>query len=102
MHMLTGVTLIPEYEREELMEMAMARNTAYLQAFRTDLENHRFAAIVVDPQRDIIQDPATFGFAEENNAWVTYISRPVLASYQTALRIDRADGQTIDVMLPKP
>jgi len=32
MHMLKGVTLIPQYEREDLMELAMSRNTIALEA----------------------------------------------------------------------
>ena len=81
MHMLNNVKLIPEYEREELMEMAMAQNEAYLQVFRADLEAHRFAAIIVDPLR--------FNFAgeqdamgAENNAWSRYVVKRILCNYK--------------------
>jgi hypothetical protein len=97
-----GLRSVPDYEVLMLSEMSLARNMNYLNRFDGDLSSHRFAAIVVDPQRDLLQDPASFGFAEENNAWVAYISRPILASYQTALRINSTDGQVIDVMLPQP
>ena len=49
MHMLQGVNLVPAYEREELMEMAMSDQENYLDAFRADVQNQRFALIVVDP-----------------------------------------------------
>jgi hypothetical protein len=81
MHMLKNVTLIPEYEREELMEMAMAQNDAYLQVFRADLEKHRFAAIIVDPLRfnfDGDQD----AMGAENNAWTRYVVKRILCNYK--------------------
>ncbi len=34
MHMLNNVALVPEYEREDLMEIAMSDNTSYLEKFR--------------------------------------------------------------------
>jgi hypothetical protein len=81
MHMLKGVTLVPEYEREELMEMAMAQNTAYLQVFRADLQKHRFAAIVVDPLRyNFVGDEEAMG--AENNAWTRYIVKNILCFYR--------------------
>ncbi len=83
MHMLTGVKLVQEYEREELMEMAMAQNDTYLQRFRTDLENHRFAAIVVDPLRyNLVGEQDAMG--AENNAWTRAVVKKVLCNYQQA------------------
>ncbi len=83
MHMLSGVKLIPEYEREELMEMAMAQNEAYLKVFRDDLEKHRFAAIIVDPLRFnfVGQDDA---MGAENNAWTRYVVKKILCNYKQA------------------
>lgn len=81
MHMLNNVTLIPEYEREELMEMAMAQNKDYLQQFRQDLVNHRFGAIVVDPLRfNYFGEEDAMG--AENNAWSRYVVKSILCSYQ--------------------
>ena len=83
MHMLTGIKLVQEYEREELMEMAMAQNDSYLQRFRTDLENHRFAAIVVDPLRfNLVGEQDAMG--AENNAWTHAVVKKVLCNYQQA------------------
>lgn len=83
MHMLTNVKLIPEYEREELMEMAMADNESYLQTFRTDLENHRFAAIVVDPLLINFQGEGE-AMGAENDAWTRYVAKRILCTYQQA------------------
>jgi hypothetical protein len=81
MHMLNGVTMIPEYEREELMEMAMGDNQDYLQTFQADMETQRFAAIIVDPlsYRLLGQN---YPFGEENNAWVRRVMKPILCNYQ--------------------
>ena len=81
MHMLTSVEMIPEYEREELMEMAMGENQEYLQIFRTDMENQRFSAIVVDPLSYRLLGK-NYAFGEENNAWVRHVMRPILCNYQ--------------------
>ena len=81
MHMLKGVQLVPEYEREELMEMTMAQNDAYLQVFRADLEKHRFAAIVVDPLRfNLVGEQDAMG--AENNAWTRAVVKKILCNYQ--------------------
>ena len=83
MGMLHGVTLIPEYEREDLMEMAMADNAEYLGKFRSDIESQRFALIVVDPLR-FFKMTSRRSFAEENNAWVTKVAKFILCNYQEA------------------
>ena len=81
MHMLHDVKMIPEYEREELMEMAMGDNQDYLQVFRADMESQRFAAIVVDPLSYRLLG-RNYAFGEENNAWVRRVMKPILCNYQ--------------------
>jgi hypothetical protein len=81
MHMLENVTLVPEYEREDLMEIAMANNLQHIQKFREDMEDHRFALIVVDPLRYNILSRQR-SFAEENNVWVTRIMKHILCNYR--------------------
>jgi hypothetical protein len=81
MHMLEGVRLIPEYEREDLMEMAMGNNTDYLGRFRTDMEQQRFDLIVVDPLKFNIMS-RNRSFAEENNVWVRRVMRHILCNYR--------------------
>ena len=75
--------MIPEYEREDLMEMAMGKNDAYLDIFRADMERQRFALIVVDPLRYRLLG-SNYAFGEENNAWVQRIMRPILCNYREA------------------
>ena len=81
MHMLNNVTLVPEYEREDLMEMAMADNLEYLARFRDDIGNQRFALIVVDPLNDTIMRRDRV-FPEENNVWVRRVVRTILCNYR--------------------
>ena len=81
MHMLKNVTLVPEYEREDLMEMAMADNLPYLARFRADIGNQRFALIVVDPLNDTIMRNDRV-FSEENNVWVRRVVRTILCNYR--------------------
>jgi hypothetical protein len=89
MHMLNNVTLVPEYEREDLMEIAMANNRQALNKFRRDMEAQRFALIVVDPLNYNVISRRR-GFSEENNVWVTRIVKPILCNYreETAFRAD--------------
>ncbi len=81
MHMLQGVKMIPEYEREELMEMAMGNNQEYLATFRADMESQRFAVIVVDPLAYRLLGKK-YAFGDENNAWVKGVMKPILCNYR--------------------
>jgi hypothetical protein len=81
MHMLDHVTLVPEYEREDLMEIAMANDLPHIQQFREDMEAQRFALIVVDPLNYNILSRQR-SFAEENNVWVTRIMKHILCNYR--------------------
>ena len=81
MHMLDGVTLVPEYEREDLMEMAMGNNTAYLDRFRKDMADQRFDLIVVDPLRFNVFS-RNRSFSDENNVWVRRVMKSILCHYR--------------------
>jgi hypothetical protein len=81
MNMLHGVKLIPEYEREDLMEMAMSDNEEYLDKFKTDLQNQRFALIIVDPLKYKLVGKS-YPFGEENNVWVSRAMKPILCNYR--------------------
>ncbi len=81
MGMLEHVKLVPEYEREELMEMAMANNRAYLSTFRKDMQNQRFAVIVVDPLNFRLLGK-NYPFGEENNVWASRIMKQILCNYR--------------------
>ena len=94
--LIKGVDLVPEYEKNILMEMAMSHNDEYLQEFWGDLEVHRFALIVMEPINLVIQSSA-YSFGEENNAWVELVAQPLSESYHTVL--DLSDNGMI-IMAP--
>jgi len=81
MHMLDNVTLVPEYEREDLMEIAMANDIPHIEEFREDMEDQRFAFIVVDPLNYNVLSRQR-SFAEENNVWVMRIMKYILCNYR--------------------
>jgi len=78
---IQDVQLVSEYEKKLLMERAMANNFDYFQEFYEDLEEKRFSLIVSNPLSRKKQY-STDGFAEENNAWVKWVARPVLCYYK--------------------
>lgn len=76
-----NVPLVPEYEKKMLMNEAMSEHADYFANFYADLAAQRFSLIVTEP----IRKPAKgseFQFGEENNAWVKWVSLPVLCYYQ--------------------
>jgi hypothetical protein len=81
MHLLKDVTLVPEYEREDLMEMAMSNNQPYLEAFKKDMQNQRFDLIIVDPLNYNLLTKRR-SFSEENNAWVRRVMKDILCNYR--------------------
>jgi hypothetical protein len=79
-----GVPLEPDYEKVYLMEMAMAGNAAYLEAFEADLSVHRFGLIVTEPLNTrLLGSEYTFG--EENDVWARHVATPLLRFYRTGI-----------------
>ncbi len=81
-----SIPLVPDYELVFLMEMAMARNQAYLEQFQSDLEAQRYKLIVSGPLSTALQGPA-HSFGEENDAWVRKVARPILCYYEPILKL---------------
>ncbi len=94
---VNGVMLVPEYEQSELMEMAMSRNRAYLEAFYGDLEARRFALIVAEDQKFTTQK--TGAFVEENVAWVRFVGAPLLCNYKPVVTLT---SNNLQVFEPRP
>lgn len=96
-NIIEGVTLVPEYEQSELMEMAMSRNRAYLEQYYADLQDRRFALIVAEDQKFTTQK--TGAFVEENVAWVRYAGAPLLCNYKPILTLT---SNNLQVYEPRP
>ncbi len=78
---IQDVQLVSEYEKKYLIEQAMANNFVYFQEFYEDLADKKFSLIVSNPLSRKKQDRSDM-FAEENNAWVKWVARPVLCYYK--------------------
>ncbi|MBI9046164.1 MAG: hypothetical protein JEZ06_16850 [Anaerolineaceae bacterium] len=78
---ITDIPLIPEYEKKLLMDKAMSEDAAYFQPFYEDLKSHRFSAIISEPMHTGFKGDE-FNFGNENDAWVKWVSIPVLCYYE--------------------
>lgn len=79
--LIEDIPLVPDYEKDVLMEMAMSRNRPYLDGFYDDLRHQEFGLIVIDPQSNtLISEKRSFG--AENNIWIFKVTRPLLCYYE--------------------
>jgi hypothetical protein len=78
---VTNVPLVWEYEKKLMMDKALSGDAAYFEPFYRDLSEGRFSLIVSHPLQTPIKD-SDYQFGEENNAWLKWISRPVLCYYE--------------------
>jgi hypothetical protein len=90
--------LVHDYEKLFLMEMAISQNDAYLSGFQEDMQNQRFGLIITDPLHRNIREVSEDSLAAENNAWVRFVSRPILCAYQPALTLS---DLTVQVLEPR-
>jgi len=98
-HLLSDENIYIPYEKNELMEMAMARNQSAKQQFISDLENHKFSFIVSEVLTIWAKhfDPNFFERDwYENNVWVDFVGIPVL-NYYMPVYINRDFGVAIYV-----
>jgi hypothetical protein len=77
---IQGVTLIPEYEKKYVMDQAMAATDPFFREFYQKLADKKYALIVSEPLFRGF-DESDDVFADENRAWVRYVSRPILCYY---------------------
>lgn len=78
---VTGVPLVPEYDKKVLINEAMSASESYFQTFYRDLAAQRFSLIITNPLHERVQTEED-NFGEENNAWVKWVSAPVLCFYE--------------------
>jgi hypothetical protein len=106
---IKDVPFVPEYEKKLLMNEALASDAAYFQGFYQDLAAHRFSLIISEPLRTPAKD-SSFQFGEENNAWVKWVSIPMLCYYEelqtlktvkVQLLIPKTNPEDCSAVLPK-
>jgi hypothetical protein len=93
---IKDVPLIPDYEKKLLMNQALSGDATYFDGFYADLAAQRFSLIISEPLHTPIQD-TSFQFGEENNAWVKWVSGPILCYYEPLTTI-----KTVRVQLLVP
>jgi hypothetical protein len=91
---IEGIPIVPDYERQILMEMAMAGDENYLDEFSRRIENQEFALIVIEPLK-VNYKGRDFAFGEENDAYVRWISEPILCSYEPIKTIKKIPIQLL-------
>ena len=94
---ITGVPLVAEYDKKVLINQAMSADAAYFKAFYRDLAAHRFSLIITNPLHERIQTEED-NFGEENNAWVEWVSTPVLCFYE---ELDTLKKVRVQLLVPK-
>ncbi len=90
-----NIPLVADYEKKLLMDQAMSGNQAYFEPLYKDLENHRFSMIISEPLRKSMADESIRNFAEENNSWVYWVSRPLLKYYKAKVTYDEVGVQLL-------
>jgi hypothetical protein len=94
---ITGVPLVPEYDKKVLINEAMSGSEHYFDAFYRDLASQRFSLIITNPLHERIQTEED-NFGEENNAWVEWVSTPVLCFYEP---LDTLRKVRVELLVPK-
>ncbi len=79
--------LIDEYEKKYVMNQALSGNEGYFEQFREDLASGRFVMIVTERQalrfKLLGEDQLGDSLVEENNAWVQWVTMPLLEYYES-------------------
>jgi hypothetical protein len=94
---VSNVALVPEYEKKLVMDHAMAEDEAYFNAFYRELAAHRFSLIVSEPLRVEFQG-SVYHFGNENDAWVRWVSHPILCYYHPVFTVQELNLQ---LLMPK-
>jgi hypothetical membrane protein len=95
--LIPQVPLVVEYEKKVLMNEALSSNEKYFSPFYEDLKQQRFAMIVNEPLFITYQaDDALYG--QENDAYVRWVSEPLLCYYEPLQRYER---QKIELLVPR-
>jgi hypothetical protein len=72
------------YDKNNLMEMAMANNHSYLSQFLSDVESNEFSMIVTDILYQGKKSPSDDPYWYENNVWASYVAYPIQTYYRQA------------------
>jgi len=94
---ITDVPLVPEYDKKVLINQALSGSALYFAGFYQDLASQRFSLIVTSPVNRRL-DKTEGHFGEENNAWVKWVTTPLLCYYEP---LDRLKRVTVELLVPR-
>jgi len=95
---MVDARLVPEYELDFLMEMAMSNNRDYLDQFYADIDNQRFGMIVVQTPYLVIKGRDS-SFGEENDIWVRQVARRLSSNYYVDYQ---SKDNSVAILFPQP
>jgi hypothetical protein len=95
------IPLAVEYEKKYVMNQALADNADYFAIFRSRLALGKYSMIVTERQslrfKILEEDRLGDSLVEENNAWVEWVTTPLLDYYESIAK--RRDAG-IEIFLP--
>jgi hypothetical protein len=94
---IQDVPLVVDYDKKVLINKAMSDDARYFAGFYQDLAAQRFSLIITNPVNRRL-DKSEGHFAEENNAWVKWVSTPLLCYYEPLDRLKRVD---VELLAPR-
>jgi len=96
-----NIELVSEYEKKFVMNQALSNNAAYFRDFESDLAKGKYAMIVTERQalryKLLDEDHLGDSLVEENNAWVEWVTVPLLEYYES---ISNRRGTGIEIFVP--
>lgn len=94
---IQDVPLVTDYEKKLLMEQAMQSQAGFFEGFYEDLASHRFSLIITEPLYTGLKEE-DYHFGSENNAWVRWVSIPLLCYYEP---VQTFPDVTLQMLVPK-
>ncbi|MBC8332842.1 MAG: hypothetical protein H8E28_12740 [Anaerolineae bacterium] len=85
---VVDIPMVPEYEKKQVMDRALAQDMEYLMPFYRDLAEQRFGLIITDPQR-IRYSREEEQWDAENDAWVQWVTEPLYCYYEPKYSKDK-------------
>ncbi|MDO9546678.1 MAG: hypothetical protein Q7J07_08015 [Pelolinea sp.] len=95
--LVKNVPLVDAYEKKYLMDHALADNESYFQGFYKDIFNHEFVLIVNEPS-NIIARGSEYSFGEENDAYVKWVTAPLLCMYEP---LYTSQATSLELLIPR-
>lgn len=99
--LIQNAPFVPEYEKKVLIDKALSSDAPYFQRFYADLAAARFALVIAPPLHRRVQGE-DFIFGEENNAWIKWVSAPLLCYYERKDTLKQVGVQLLVPIIPAP